>query len=326
MSELAIKLIRENKAKRKSGEAATFLDLGNTGLREIPNELFDLVWLETLILSNNYEIWDVEKREWINKKSISNGRSNYIETIPQGFRKLNKLNRLYLAGDEERKWGIKDTSALNSIVSLEELYLGDNIISNCDNLVRLINIKFLELDSNDLQDINFIQGFEKLSCLSISGNNIGDINIVKQLKNIEFLYFRKCKIKNLEALVELPKLTRLFFADNPIQDFTPLYSLEKLKFLGIWDCKINDFNFLKSFIDLEVLYMGNHEELTELEFLSNLKHLKKFGLYKSKISDFSQYLANHKKLKSLYLRKHMVNYTSKLSNNFLNCRFPVLRK
>jgi hypothetical protein len=43
MSELALKLIDENKITR-----ATFLDLGNCGLREVPDEIGDLVWIEVL--------------------------------------------------------------------------------------------------------------------------------------------------------------------------------------------------------------------------------------------------------------------------------------
>ena len=44
MSELALKLIREAKETR-----ATRLDLGNCGLTELPDELFELTWLEELI-------------------------------------------------------------------------------------------------------------------------------------------------------------------------------------------------------------------------------------------------------------------------------------
>ena len=43
MSELALRLIEENKKTR-----APFLDLGNCGLTEVPEELGELVWLEGL--------------------------------------------------------------------------------------------------------------------------------------------------------------------------------------------------------------------------------------------------------------------------------------
>ena len=45
MSELALKLIREAKRNR-----ATTLELKACSLTELPDELFELVWLENLIL------------------------------------------------------------------------------------------------------------------------------------------------------------------------------------------------------------------------------------------------------------------------------------
>ena len=45
-------LIRENKQKHARGEDASFLDLGNCGLTEVPEEIGELVWLETLSFSS----------------------------------------------------------------------------------------------------------------------------------------------------------------------------------------------------------------------------------------------------------------------------------
>ncbi|GAB4493045.1 MAG: hypothetical protein OHK0019_16170 [Saprospiraceae bacterium] len=54
MSELARKLIAENKAKHTCGEDARVQDLGNCGLTEVPEEVGKLVGLEELILSNEW--------------------------------------------------------------------------------------------------------------------------------------------------------------------------------------------------------------------------------------------------------------------------------
>ena len=48
MSELALQLIAENKAKHERGEDATYLDLGRCGLTKLPKEIKELVWVETL--------------------------------------------------------------------------------------------------------------------------------------------------------------------------------------------------------------------------------------------------------------------------------------
>jgi internalin A len=53
MSELALKLIAENKKTR-----STFLDLGNCGLRVVPPEISDLVWLEELSFASEWLYFD----------------------------------------------------------------------------------------------------------------------------------------------------------------------------------------------------------------------------------------------------------------------------
>src|SRR5271157_3096181 len=54
MSDLALQLIAENKRSR-----ATFLDLGNCGLTEVPPEVAELVWLKSLSLANNNRLTDL---------------------------------------------------------------------------------------------------------------------------------------------------------------------------------------------------------------------------------------------------------------------------
>ena len=49
MSELALKLIAENKKTR-----SPFLDLGNCGLTEVPEEIGELVWLEELSFASEW--------------------------------------------------------------------------------------------------------------------------------------------------------------------------------------------------------------------------------------------------------------------------------
>ncbi|MGB0389695.1 MAG: hypothetical protein ACPGWR_33155, partial [Ardenticatenaceae bacterium] len=72
MSDLALQLIEEEK-EAKTGK----LDLGRCGLTDVPDAVFDLLWLEELSLSNAY--WDDELREWI--ESPNDGELNYLEVI-----------------------------------------------------------------------------------------------------------------------------------------------------------------------------------------------------------------------------------------------------
>ena len=82
MSNLALKRIAKEKIE-KTGK----LDLGNCGLTELPDELFELVWLEELMLSNIY----YEQKNWI--ESQNKGERNELEKLSNSFSKLIHLKK-----------------------------------------------------------------------------------------------------------------------------------------------------------------------------------------------------------------------------------------
>jgi len=83
MSELALKLIREAKKTK-----AKKLDLGNCGLTELPDELFELVWLEELYLSEKCLIYDFETNRRNQFISQNIGTKNRIINISSKIRNL----------------------------------------------------------------------------------------------------------------------------------------------------------------------------------------------------------------------------------------------
>jgi len=91
MSELALQLIRKEK-KERTGK----LDLGNCGLRDFwPEELFELTWLEELVVSNSW--WNWEKRKWI--EGPNSGGQNSFSSLPAAIAQLKQLKKLKLGGD-----------------------------------------------------------------------------------------------------------------------------------------------------------------------------------------------------------------------------------
>ncbi len=89
MSELALKLIREAKETH-----ATRLDLGNCGLTQLSDELFELTWLEELNLCSEAWYYDFEKNTEISIIS-SNGIPNNFKKIPTEFSKLEQLRNCF---------------------------------------------------------------------------------------------------------------------------------------------------------------------------------------------------------------------------------------
>ena len=116
MSGLALQLIAENKRSR-----ATFLDLGNCGLTEVPAEVGELVWLESLSLASEWSEWD--GRAWQEKKSRNTGDKNnrLIDIGPLGG--LTRLRSVIVAQ-------VADLAPLAGLTKLQTLCIWD--ATGCD--------------------------------------------------------------------------------------------------------------------------------------------------------------------------------------------------
>ena len=104
MSELALKLIREAKESR-----ATRLDLGNCGLTELPEALFELTWLEELFLSSESGYCDFGKKQWINLESLNKNEENNIKYISPKINQLKNL-KIFSACSWKKQWDLSDLS------------------------------------------------------------------------------------------------------------------------------------------------------------------------------------------------------------------------
>ncbi len=74
MSELALKLIAENKKTR-----SPFLNLGNCELTRIPEQLSELVWLEELSFASQRT--DFVEGKWIKHKTENNQPENTLSSL-----------------------------------------------------------------------------------------------------------------------------------------------------------------------------------------------------------------------------------------------------
>lgn len=193
MSELALRLIEENKRTKD-----TFLDLGNCGLvNELPGELLECVWLESLCLGSYY--FDQEKNEWFQSKN--NQPTNQFKgqelVILQNF---TKLGYLYI-GDIK----IQDYSFLQSLTQLHALDISNNQIQDFSFLQSLGQLKSLHLITNQLRDISFLQNLKQLQSLNLDQNQIQDISSLQSLTQLQYLDLGKNKIENIKPLLFLLK-------------------------------------------------------------------------------------------------------------------------
>jgi GTPase SAR1 family protein len=329
MSELALRLIAENKKTKEKR-----LELGNCGLTELPDELFECVWLEELILSNEWWEYSLETLtgEW--KSSKNKGRLNIISTIPPEISKFINLNNLVISGKYEQKWPLKDLTHLKNLCHLNHL-----IIS-----------------STSVEDLNFLMNFKELQTLFLFNTNILDLNPLKDLNNLKFLSLGRTKINNIDTLARLNKLEQLFIYKTNITDLSALSELTELHTLSIHDTKTNDLEPLTLLTKLTKIYADNtlinnlnpiehlsclqmieisNTNITNLEPITRLERLEWLFLSNTKVKDLSPLtslsnlklldisntevedlaaLRHLKQLKSLYINNASIKDISPLSN------------
>ena len=120
MSELALKLIAKEK-EEKTGS----LDLGNCGLRELPQELFELTHLERLVIADWHNDYKIAKRI----ESSNEGPINLFQDIPAQITLLTNLKVLIIANNCS-KWDIEAIPSLEDLSQLQTLILSGSEISN----------------------------------------------------------------------------------------------------------------------------------------------------------------------------------------------------
>lgn len=193
MSELALKLIREAKEQR-----LTRLDLGNCGLTELPDELFELVWLEELILVGSWWEYNQTSKISLDKKSINNGRQNQIHTISDQIKSLARLRNIRADNNL-----ISDIKPLAELTQLQLLALYGNRITDLTPLTKLNHLQYLNLVHNKITDLTPLQNLTQIQELVLSNNSISDIKPLAQLSQLQALFLANNKITNLKPLKTL---------------------------------------------------------------------------------------------------------------------------
>jgi internalin A len=299
MSELALKLIRENIEKHERGEDATFLDLGNCGMTEVPEEIGECVWLEELVFSSKVGDWESE----------NSGDSNKIAVLPVSFSRLKKLKKLWLPRSSfNLNFKGTDLSTLESCVDLELLDCSNSNVSDLSPLSNLIKLqiincystKILDLSPlkhlNNLKDLNIsycrglsslapLIGLNNLQEVDFSVTQVSDLSPLQHLKNLQGLKFSACtQISDLSPLKELKELRRLDFSATKVSDLAPLKDLENLESINCSYTSVSDFSQMLHLIRLKTLWCSELQ-ISDWSLISNFRQLQHFGCGSSNLSD-----------------------------------------
>ena len=318
MSGLALQLIAENKRSR-----ATFLDLGNCGLTEVPAEVGELVWLESLSLASEWYEWD--GREWQEKKSRNTGDKNnrLIDIGPLGG--LTRLRSVIvtqvadlapLAGlTKLQMLGIGDATGcdltpLANLTALQELLvLG---VTDLAPLAKLSSLQTLGCQATQVTDISPLAGMTALQTLNVSGTRVSDLAPLAgpvgpanarclghagQRPGAAGWACRPCKRSMSRARrsatwrrwLGLSALQTLNVWGTQVSDLAPLAGLSALQTLDVSGTQVSDLAPLAGLVEPAAERSGclRRTQVTDLAPLAGLSALQTLNVSGTQVTDLA---------------------------------------
>ncbi|MCX7111533.1 MAG: TIR domain-containing protein [Proteobacteria bacterium] len=238
MSELALRLIEENKKTR-----ATFLDLGNCGLTEVPEEIGELVWLEELSFTRERTDW--YNRAWISTKTQNTGSANNIATIPAFFSSLKSLKRLWL----NRSFELVDLSPLAGLKALQLLNIGNTQIYDLTPITGLAHLQVLSIRNTQVSNLTPLIKLINLQVLNLWKTQVSDLIPLAELTSLQWLNITTTQVDDLTPLSRLVNLRKLYAYETLVSDLAPLARLSNLQTLDISKTKVSDLSPLLLLIE-----------------------------------------------------------------------------
>ena len=262
--ELALQLIETAKQQR-----VLHLDLGNCGLKELPDELFELTWLESLGLGD----YNADIKSSLHP-SENRGGENQIEVLPEEMSQLTALKHLTIGNfgsgiESDNK--IYSISSIGGCKSLWSLNVFNSSIRDISFLEGLNELRQLYLDGFKITDISPLKNLTNLQELGLSGTLVNDISPLKYLTNLQVLGLSRTPLNDISVLVNLINLQKLYLNETLVSNISPLANLTRLQNISLAGTQVSDISSLKNLTELCTLDL----ERTQVRDISPLLTLLK---------------------------------------------------
>jgi Leucine-rich repeat (LRR) protein len=185
----------------------TQLDLSDCGLMEIPQEVFELTQLQTLLLGKNY----LPNEDLIHR--------NRIDFIPLEITFLKNLKGLGLAFNDFSEFPM----VVSSLPRLQTLMINNNQLSNLPSEIgQLKQLQILGLNNNLLVDLPLeIGNLRKLKILGLANNQLTALP---------------------DSFIRFQHLEQLGLSANQFTEVPPvIFELEELQVVGLANNEIHSF-------------------------------------------------------------------------------------
>ena len=221
---------------RAKREHWRFLDLGNAGLEQVPDELLDLTELEVLGLSDWRLMNDPERPEGP-EGSGNNGPENRLQTLPAQMARLVRLRVLNLCNSRQ----VSSLEPLRKLTTLTTLYLCATPIRSVEPLAQLTKLTTLDLTGTWITSAEPLSKLANLTSLNLAQSQITSAEPLSRLANLTSLIVSQTRITSAEPLAQLTNLTTLDLTETPITSAEPLAQLTNLTELFLWNCRLRRF-------------------------------------------------------------------------------------
>ena len=214
---------------------------------------------------------------------------------------LTNLRQLNLTGNE-----VSDLSPLSGL-SLEGLFLHDNLISEVSPVANIGTLQWLSLGRNIVRDVSPLTELTELRQLWLDGNPIADFSPLAMLAGPWQLDLGHTGMSDVDLrhLSELRNLSVVYVANNRISDLSPLAELHLLELdVSGTDVALDDVASLPHFKDLESLQARNLL-IEDISVLAGHDSLSRLNLDQNLIEDVAP-LATLAGLTQLYLNYNRI--------------------
>jgi len=331
MSELALKLIRENIEKQKRGEDATLLDLGNCGMTEVPEEIGECGWVEELILSNDSYL--LKRRKWKQRQSTNSGQPNNISQLPHEISKLKNLRRFWIRGHYKAPFPLSDLSPIKNLFNLELIDCDSTEVVDLAPLAKLSKLQVFSCDHSQVADLSPIANLSNLEEVWCSTKLISDLSPLSNLRNLQRLRCSCEKVSDYSPVSKLNNLRQLDCSATQVSDLSQLAMLGQLTHLSFYQTEVATLDFIRVLSNLKYLNCSytlisdlspladlkqlqfldcSTEKLSSLDPLTKLVNLKKLYFIGTQVSDLSP-IANLERIKLINFFRSPVSDLSPLS-------------
>lgn len=234
--------------------------------------------------SNQYVDFADEKMEQLIRREVN----IYNQAIyPAELEKVTSLSNLDSNG-QRIQGDIESLEDLQWLPNLKKLTLvNEKSISNISAVFNQKNLTSITLSGCNIPKdmLTRFTEFEKLEYLNLDSNNISDIEFIKEIKGLIGLSLANNAITELSPLEDLLSLAELDISNNAFNSITVLQKLYLIKDLNLSGNSLKDLNNLAVNTKIENLDVSNCN-MKSLSGVKRLTSLKRLNASNNSITDF----------------------------------------